>query len=117
VSYLQQALPVARETGSSRVEGYVLQHLGRARLDQGQVAHSAELLERAQAIHDTDGDKYGQARDLELLGLARSRAGQRAAARQAWQAAARLFEALGDDQRAGKLLGDLAGLGFPGADS
>jgi tetratricopeptide (TPR) repeat protein len=117
VSYLQQALPVAREIGSSRVEGYVLQHLGRARLDQGQVAQSAGLLERAQAIHEADGDKYGQARDLELLGLARSRGGQRTAARQAWQEAARLFEALGDDQRAGKLLADLAGLGSRGADS
>nr|MDQ2876480.1 tetratricopeptide repeat protein [Actinomycetota bacterium] len=117
VSYLQQALPVAREIGSSRVEGYVLQHLGRALLDQDQVAKSADLLERAEAIHGVDGDKYGQARDLDLLGLARSRAGQRPAARQAWQAAVRLFESLGEDQEVEKLLSHLAEPGSPGTDS
>ena len=117
ISYLQQALPVARETGSSRVEGYVLQHLGRARLDQGRIAESADLLERAQVIHSVDGDKYGQARDLDLLGQARSRADQRPAARQAWQAAVRLFEGLGEDQQVEKLLAHLAGLGSPADDS
>jgi DNA-binding SARP family transcriptional activator/tetratricopeptide (TPR) repeat protein len=115
VSYLSKALPVAREIGSSRVEGYVLQHLGRARLDQGRAAESADLLEHAQAIHSVDGDKYGQARDLELLGLARSRGDQHGAARQAWQAAARLFEGLGDDQQVEKLLSLVAELGSPGA--
>jgi DNA-binding SARP family transcriptional activator len=117
VSYLQQALPVARETGSSRLEGYILQHLGRARLDQGQVGLGADLLELARAIHSVDGDKYGQARDLDLLGLARSRAGQREGARQAWQEALRLFEGLGEDQQVARLLSQLVELAAPDDDS
>ena len=117
VSYLQQALPVARETGSSRLEGYILQHLGRARLDQGQVGLGADLLELARAIHSADGDKYGQARDLDLLGLARSRAGQREGARQAWQGALRLFEGLGEDQQVARLLSQLVELAAPDDDS
>jgi DNA-binding SARP family transcriptional activator/tetratricopeptide (TPR) repeat protein len=117
VSYLQEALPVAQEAGLTRLEGYVLRHLGRARLDQGQVPESLALLERALAIHSAEGDKYGQARDLDLLGSARIRAEHRAGARQAWQEAARLFEGLGEDKQVEKLLSRLAELGTPDADS
>jgi DNA-binding SARP family transcriptional activator len=117
IAYLQEALAVAREVGSSRVEGYVLQLLGRARMDLGEIAEGAALLASALDIHATDGDKYGQARDLDLLGLARIRSDNQPGAREAWQRALRLFESLGDDMQAKKVLFRLAELGALTADS
>ncbi|MGH3272806.1 MAG: BTAD domain-containing putative transcriptional regulator [Streptosporangiaceae bacterium] len=115
ISYLRQALPVARETGSSRVEGYVLQHLGRAFLEQGLTAEAKPLLEQAQGIHSADGDKYGLATGLDLLGQARYRVNERAGAGQAWKEALALFQSLREDRRVEQVLDRLAELESPGA--
>jgi hypothetical protein len=68
-------------------------------------------------LHKAEGDTTGQAQDLQLLGVARSRTGQAEAARAAWQHAISLFEGLGDGKQAAKTLSWLAEPAPENADS
>jgi hypothetical protein len=99
---------VVREIGSARTQAYILRNLGRAHLDVGQDTDGAVLLEQALVIHQAEGDTTGQAQDLQLLGVARSRTGHAEAARAAWHHAVSLFEGLGDGKQAARTLSWLA---------
>ena len=74
---------------------WVLAHVTRCRglvaAAQGSVERAAQLLQRAAAQHAAVGDPFGEARALLALGIARRRARQKRAAREAMELALRGF--------------------------
>ena len=82
-----------------RLEGWVLQHLGRAHRDSGRLEEGAALLEQALASHRAEGNKLGEAQDLEHLGRAMAQSGRPAEARSLLARAAELFEEIGENTR------------------
>ncbi len=99
----EQALPLARQMGSTRLEAYVLHTLGRAHLESGHMDEGAGLLQQALAIHSVDGDKAAQAMALQHIGEAQLSTGQPDVARQSWERAIRLQQALENFELAAKL--------------
>jgi DNA-binding SARP family transcriptional activator len=110
VARSQEALAVGREIGVVRLEGYALYNIGRAYLELGS-SKAAGLLEQALAIHRGAGDKYGEAQDLQQIGIAHAQAGRGVQARGAWVSARAIFESLGDDKQAEELSSHLRELG------
>jgi DNA-binding SARP family transcriptional activator/tetratricopeptide (TPR) repeat protein len=99
----QQALVLAREIAAVRLEGYAQYNLGRAYLEQGSTVAAVGLLEQALAIHRSAGDKYGEAQDLQQVGIAHARAGAAGQAREAWVRACGIFESLRDQKQVEEL--------------
>jgi DNA-binding SARP family transcriptional activator/tetratricopeptide (TPR) repeat protein len=107
----EQALAVAREIRAERLAGYAQYNLGRVRLEQGSTAEAVGLLSEALEIHRGSGDKYGEAQDLQQIGLAHRRAGEPSEARGAWTQARSIFEILGDQKQVEELRSHLHELG------
>jgi DNA-binding SARP family transcriptional activator len=76
---------------------------------------AAGLLARALSIHREAGDKYGEAQDLQQIGLAHARAGKAQEARTAWLRARDIFDTLGDQKQLQELRCHLAELGAESA--
>ena len=106
-----EPLAVAREIGAVRLEGYAQYNLGRAHLELGSTAAAVGLLEQALGIHRGAGDKYGEAQDLQQIGIAHTRAGKPEDALMAWRRAREIFESLGDQKQVQELRSRLAELG------
>lgn len=90
---------------------WVLAHVTRCRgvvaAARGDVDGAVPLLEQAVAEHDEVGDPYGRARALLALGVARRRARQKRAARDAIHAALEGFETIGALRWTEKARGEL----------
>jgi DNA-binding SARP family transcriptional activator len=99
----EQALAVAHEIAAVRFEGYALYNLGRANLELGSTTAAVGLLEQALQIHRSAGDKYGEAQDLQQIGIAHARDGAAARAREAWARACAIFESLDDHNQLDEL--------------
>jgi tetratricopeptide (TPR) repeat protein len=99
----EQALAVAREIAAGRLEGYVQYNLGRANLELGSTTAAIGLLEQALVIHRSAGDKYGEAQDLQQIGIAHARDGAAGQAREAWARARAIFDSLGDRKQLDEL--------------
>jgi DNA-binding SARP family transcriptional activator/tetratricopeptide (TPR) repeat protein len=99
----EQALAVAREIAAVRFEGYAQYNLGRANLELGSTMAAIGLLEQALVIHRSAGDKYGEAQDLQQIGIGHARDGAAAQAREAWVRASAIFESLGDRKQLDEL--------------
>ena len=78
---------------------------------RGDVEQAQTLLERAVAKHEAVGDPFGRARALLALGVARRRARQKRAAREAIEAALAGFEELGAATWAEKARAELGRVG------
>src|ERR1017187_3405752 len=91
-------------------------NLGRANLDLGHAAVAADMLGQALAIHRAEGDRYGEAQDLQYIGSASAQAGRLAEARTAWQRACSLFAALGEGAPAAEFRSSLLQLDAQSAD-
>jgi len=78
---------------------------------RGEVEHALASLERAVAEHDAVGDPFGRARALLALGTTRRRTRQKRPAREAIEAAAEGFEAIGAEGWAAKAHAELGRIG------
>ena len=85
----------ARRLGRPRILAHVLRCRGQIAAARGEVDEALRLLEDAVAEHDEVDDLYGRARALLSLGVARRRALQKRAARDAIAGALAGFEQLG----------------------
>ncbi|HEY7145135.1 MAG TPA: BTAD domain-containing putative transcriptional regulator [Streptosporangiaceae bacterium] len=106
----EQALAVATEIDAVRLAGYAQYNLGRAKSELGDTAAAVGLLEQALAIHRGAGDRYGEAQDLQQIGIAQARAGAGGPAREAWLRALAIFDSLGDRPQAEEIRAQLDAL-------
>ena len=77
--------------------------LGRSYLSLGRDADALEYLRQALAVHRATGDRHREAFTLRFLGIAQSRAGLTAEARESWTQAAAIFDDLGDRVQAAEV--------------
>ena len=85
--------------------------LGRAYRDSGRLEDGAALIEQALASHRAQGNKLGEAEDLEHLGQAMAQSDRPAEARGLLTRAAELFEEIGEDTQAARIRNELTGPG------
>jgi DNA-binding CsgD family transcriptional regulator len=85
----------ARALRMSRVLAAVMRCRGLAAAAEGRIDLAAELLEQAAAQHEQTGDRFGHARALLGLGVARRRRRQKRSARDVIEAALAEFEQIG----------------------
>jgi DNA-binding CsgD family transcriptional regulator len=94
---------------------WVLAHATRCRglvaASRGDVDKALSLLADAVSRHEAVGDPFGQARALLALGVARRRARQKRAARDAIEAACAGFETMGAERWAGRARDELGRIG------
>jgi DNA-binding CsgD family transcriptional regulator len=102
----------ARRLGRQRVLAHVLRCRGQVAAARGDIDEAMALLDNAAARHNELADPYGRARALLTLGVARRRALQKRAARDAIAEALAGFEQLGATtwvERARSELGSIGG--------
>jgi len=85
----------ARRLGRSWVIALATRCRGLVAAARGDLEDAASVLEDALVQHEAVGDPFGRGRTLLALGIVRQRAKQKRAAREALEAAAAAFEALG----------------------
>jgi len=85
----------ARRLGRSWVLAHAMRCRGLVASARGDVKNAVLLLEDALTRHEAVGDPFGRGRTLLALGIVRQRAKQKRAAREALDAAAAAFDALG----------------------
>jgi DNA-binding SARP family transcriptional activator len=91
----QDVLHRSRESGETRLEAVALHRLGWYSLDEGDLESAGALAGRARALPGV-GDRYGEARPLELLGAVALRRGRHADAMALAEHGRRVFARLGD---------------------
>lgn len=105
-------LALAEADGSRSVLAIAWHNLGKVEHRSGRPRESAVCFERALALHREAGNLDGEGYSLWGLGELRRSTGDAAGAREAWTAALRIFEVLGQDAKTGVLrvrLGELGG--------
>jgi DNA-binding CsgD family transcriptional regulator len=111
LALLEQWEADAMRLGREWVSAQTTRCRGLVAAARGEVGESQGLLEQAVARHEAVGDPFGRARALLALGVARRRARQKQAAREAIERALEGFEALGARRWVGKARAELARIG------
>jgi DNA-binding SARP family transcriptional activator len=91
----QEAVETVRQAGFRLIEGRALTVLAQVLLADGATHRAADLAAEALAIHRETGHRLGQARSHLVLGCARSRNGDRNAAREQWRRAHAILTEIG----------------------
>jgi len=97
---LQQARRIFAEVGDAHGEGFALHFLGQALLGSGRTGEALGCLTEAARIRRSGGERLGEAQTLRQLGSAQQAAGHPEDARQSWNRALFLFEALDEQDQA-----------------
>src|SRR6266567_5826273 len=100
IDYLLEARRTFAEIDLLDGVGYVLHILGRCYLSLRRDAEALDLLQEALTSHRATGNRRRQAATLRSLGMAQSRVGLAAEARESWGQAAAIFTELGDSAEA-----------------
>jgi tetratricopeptide (TPR) repeat protein len=103
VSCLLQARDTFAEIEYPDGVGYALHTMGRCYLSLRREAEAIDCLGDALNSHRATGNRRSQAATLRSLGIAQSRIGRRAEARESWAQAAAIFEDLGDSAEAAEV--------------
>jgi tetratricopeptide (TPR) repeat protein len=112
VDYLLQARHTFAEIDHGDGVGYALHMLGRSYLLLGRDADALECLQQALASHRAAGNRPRQAATLRSIGIAQSRLGLTAGARESWTLAAAIFEEVGDEAEAAEIRAEQAATGI-----
>jgi DNA-binding CsgD family transcriptional regulator/tetratricopeptide (TPR) repeat protein len=102
--WAERALALARASDDPHQEGRALNRLGNVLTNLLQFSEGRTLHEDALSIFEREGDQWGSADSLDLMGMARYLAGEVPEARQALGRAATLFGELGDRVRVASAL-------------
>jgi tetratricopeptide (TPR) repeat protein len=112
IEYHEQALEIARQIGDRRAEGSLLGNLGTAYAALGAVRQTIGSFEQALEIARQIGHRQLEASTLANLGLLAREQSDAARARDLWQQALRIYEAI-EDPNAERVRGWLAEIGRP----
>ncbi|MFE9748259.1 ATP-binding protein [Saccharothrix saharensis] len=95
---LDLAVAVLRDLGDRQSESCALDKIGDVYRDQGKLDSALDYLDQARAVRSFAADRWGEAALLGKIGEVNCELGRTGQARQAWQEALQLFEALGDSR-------------------
>jgi DNA-binding SARP family transcriptional activator len=101
--YLLQARDIFAEIDYVDGTGYAMHILGRCYLSLRRDEEALDCLTQALDSHRFTGNRRRQAATLRSLGIAQTRNGQPAEARESWAQAAAIFEDLGDSAEAAEV--------------
>ena len=107
IHWLDAALSTARELGDRRGEGVVLNSLGTAYGDLGEVRKAIEFYEQSLAIARELGDRQGQGKALDSLGNAYAGLGEARKAIEFHEQALIINREIGDRRGEGRILNNL----------
>jgi tetratricopeptide (TPR) repeat protein len=104
----RKALDAARAADDTEAEGRVLEALGGAHLERGDLPRACDWFGRALALRQARGELLDQARLHARIGAVLARLGRHAEALRSWRAAAAAHRRLGDPSSQARALAEAA---------